>query len=45
MKSPVRGGTVAVHKHRKMTLLTELEILDAEWLQRWRGYGAGEKLV
>ena len=33
---------VAVRKHRKMSLLTELEILSAGFLQRWRAYGAGE---
>ena len=26
----------------KMSLLTELEILGAGFLQRWRAYGAGE---
>ncbi len=31
---------VAVRKHRKMSLLTELEILGAGFLQRWRAYGA-----
>ena len=33
---------VAVRKHPKMSLLTELEILGAGFLQRWRAYGAGE---
>ena len=27
---------------KKMSLLTELEILDAGFLQRWRAYGAAE---
>ena len=33
---------VTVRKHRKMSLLMELEILGAGFLQRWRAYGAGK---
>jgi len=41
-QSPVRGGRLAERKHRKMSLLTELEILRDVFLQRWRAYGASE---
>jgi hypothetical protein len=35
---------VAVRKHGKMSLLTELEILGAGFLQRWRAYGISDAM-
>ena len=37
------AATLDVHVP-KMSLLTELEILGAGFLQRWRAYGAGKNV-
>jgi len=39
MKKPRQGRQVG-----KMALLTELEILGAGFLQRWRAYGAADAM-